>query len=468
MKSITKISVLFLCLFVASFTLQATVITNQWVHIESKLNRLHLDVQWGKKEAGTPIWMFTPNTSNAQHWKLESAGGGYYYIKSRRSGLYLDVQGGSRKSGAFIWQYGKNGTDAQKWKPVPAGGGYYYLKAKVSGLYLDVRGGNTAPKTRVWQHPLNRTNAQKWRFKSLDGASDKITLPENLRPAFENIPVWRLQLRVKTNGSDKANTDSEVYVQLNSRGGRYYLDKGGNDREKNQVDTYDIVDAGVKSIRDIQFLKLGINGNDGWCVRSVELLVNNTPLPIYKKVFSNCHWLDGNSGSGPTYMISSRTLRSSAGWKHLTSNKSIWLPPSVIRRADLEKMVECYVGHMMNTQPKLSKLEFGKKFGRAYVEAKRAGSNKLHFDLDLKYDAPVDLETDVDFDLVLNCNNNQIDLKAQSVRAAVNVPVLSSILNVFRANFMKMNLGNFNFQTSQVPFCPRINVTSNGDVKLGI
>ena len=35
----------------------------------------------------------------------------------------------------------------------------------------------------------------------------RYNLPDHLRPAFENMPVWRLQLRVKTGNRKHANTE---------------------------------------------------------------------------------------------------------------------------------------------------------------------------------------------------------------------------------------------------------------------
>lgn len=295
----------------------------------------------------------------------------------------------------------------------------------------------------------------------------RYNLPDHLRPAFESMPVWRLQLRVKTSGIKNANTDSEVYVKLTpSKSSIYYLDRAGDDREKNKVNTYDILDPNIRTMRDIKMLQLMIKGNDGWCVKSIEILVNDVNLPVFSKRFKSCQWLDGNSHNGPSLYISGKQLRKHRGWRFTSRNKAIWLPPTIIKRATLEQMVESYVGHMMNTVPAMRKLEFGKKYGRAYVEAKKVGADKLHFDLDLAYHKVVDIETDVDFDLVIGCNNNKIKLQAQSVKAKVNIPIVSRLVRIFKSNFAKMNMGNFNFGNSNVPFCPSIKVTNSGDIAL--
>ena len=293
----------------------------------------------------------------------------------------------------------------------------------------------------------------------------RFNLPDHLRPAFESMPVWRLQLRVKTSGIKNANTDNEVYVKLTSKKSSiYFLDNAGDDREKNKVNTYDILDPNIRTMRDIRMLQMKIKGTDGWCVKSIEILVNDVNVPVFSKSFRTCQWLDGNDHDGPTLYFSGSNLRKHPGWKYTSKNKAIWLPPSIIKRATLEQMVESYVGHMMNTNPDMKKLEFGKKYGRAYVEAKKVSANKLHFDLDLAYHKGIDFETDVDFDLVVKCSNNKINLKAESVKAKLNIPVVSRLVRVFKSNFAKMNMGNFSFGNSNVPFCPTIKVNNGGDI----
>lgn len=295
----------------------------------------------------------------------------------------------------------------------------------------------------------------------------RYNLPDHLRPAFESMPVWRLQLRVKTSGIKNANTDNEVYAQLtNAESSKFYLDRAGDDREKNKVNTYDILDPNIRTMRDIKMLKLMINGTDGWCVQSVEILVNDVSKPVYSKRYKTCQWLDGNDHEGPVLYISGKNLRKHPGWRYTSQNKAIWLPPTIIERVKLEQMVESYVGHMMNTHPDMRKLEFGKKYGRSYVEAKKAGPNTLHFDLDLAYHKGIDIATDVDFDLVVRCSNNKISLNAQSVKAKVNIPIVSRLVRLFKSNFAKMNMGNFNFGNSNVPFCPSIKISNTGDILL--
>jgi hypothetical protein len=501
MKALIRISVLLILLVTMVNNVHAAFKTNKWYFIESQVNGLNLDVKMGSKKSGTPIWMYTPNKTNAQQWMLVDAGRGYYYIKSRLNGMYLDVRGGSKSPKAIIWNHPKNGTDAQKWKLTSAGGGYYYIKSKVSGLYLDVKGGGKVKKTPVWQYGFNKSKSQKWKLKPVktktkdrrtkrqtttqgDATSAKnpvdyskakiagrYNLPDEYRPSFENVAVWRLQLRVKTSTVKNADSDSKLQVRFtNKTSSIYYLNNGGNDREKNKTDTYEILDPNIKTIGDIKFMKFLIKGNDAWCISKIELLVNGAPVPIFRKSYTGRKCIDGDAAPGPGLYISGSTLRNSATWKHSNSNRAIWLPPSIIKRITLENMVESYVGHMMYADPEMrnNDLAYGYKNGNRYVEATKKAANKLHFDLDLKSHYGIDFEVDVDFDLVIKCQNNKLSLTAESVKGEADIPIISSILNLFGSCFHKMDMGNFNFGNSNLEFCPRVKVTNVGDVTLSL
>jgi hypothetical protein len=84
----------------------------------------------------------------------------------------------------------------------------------------------------------------------------------------------------------------------------------------------------------------------------------------------------------------------------------------------------------------------------------------------LAYTNGPDMETDVDFDLVVNCQNNRLSLNAENVKAELNVPVISRLVRLFKSDFAKMKMGNFNFANSSVPFCPNIRVMNNGDISI--
>lgn len=467
---------LFSCVYLATaLHVKAQPTTGQWYEIESKLNKLHLDVQGGSKNAKTTIWMFTPNTTAAQHWMLESADGGYYYIKSKVSGLYLDVKGGNKAAKTPIWQYPLNRTDAQKWKPIPAGGGYYYLQSKLSKLYLDVQGGRKTARTPVWQYPLNRTDAQKWKFKRLGPTIDgttlriengKFVLPEHLQPAFEDVAVWQISIKVRTNDSKNAGSDSEVYVQLrNGADSKFYLDRGGDDRERGKTNVYRVIDPGIRTISDIKFLRLGIEDTDGWQLNLVELYINGNRLPVFYKNFWGGRWLDKNSDHPSQLMVSSRVLRAHKHWRHSLTTKGIWWPPAEITQSMLESMIESYIGHQMNADPRLSRLEYGKRKGRSHVELKYDTPERFHVDLDLKakINNSPDIPVDVDFKLYADCSGGRVSFSIRNAKAEADVPGLTSLLNLLNLDFHKRKLDDINI-VAPVPICPSMQLTRSGNI----
>ena len=148
-----------------SLSTYAQIKPNTWYYLESKVNRLHLDVPGHSKKARTEVWMWKNNNSYNQQWMFIPAGHGWYFIKNRNSGLYLDVKMSSKKAGTYIWQYPLNKTNAQKWYLIPTKDGYYHIRSRVSGYYLDVKHSGKTIRTKVWQFPLNYTDAQKWKLK---------------------------------------------------------------------------------------------------------------------------------------------------------------------------------------------------------------------------------------------------------------------------------------------------------------
>jgi phospholipase C len=48
-----------------------------------------LDVQWASTSPGTPLWQYDPNTTSAQQFSFEDAGGGFFYIRTHTGDLYL-------------------------------------------------------------------------------------------------------------------------------------------------------------------------------------------------------------------------------------------------------------------------------------------------------------------------------------------------------------------------------------------
>lgn len=238
------------------------------------------------------------------------------------------------------------------------------------------------------------------------------------KPAFEDVAIYRIQLKVKTNTIKNADTDDPVWVQLNSTDDPFYLNLGGNDREKGQTDIYDILSSNVNRIRDIKMIKMGISGNDGWNFREIELIVNG--VGIYKKVFSSAgQWIDSDNKSHPkTYTASTKTLRNYTNWNYNSLTNHIYKGPAMIPVSMIKSFVESAVG---NSLFKVKEITWGHRSGREYVAVKRINEHTLRFDLDLTYkiNNMPDPELDVDFDLVFSCDNGVIRTTVENYKSRV-------------------------------------------------
>lgn len=226
------------------------------------------------------------------------------------------------------------------------------------------------------------------------------------RPDFKDVSICRLQIQVKTNSFDGAQTDDPVSVRLNTRDNPFYLNLSHNDRERNRTDTYDVLTPYVNKIKDIQFIQMKIHGSDGWNVREIKLIVNN--VTIYTRKFSNGYWLDtDNSKRQDVLYIPVREMKKSPNYRYNNVTGNIWRGPTMVPKSFIDDLVESSVGNALRDVKKVS---WGKKQGKYYISSKRINDNTLRFDLDLSYDvtgAP-NVEIDVDFDLVFTCENGVV------------------------------------------------------------
>lgn len=119
-------------------------------------NGMVLDVYANGKTSGTKVWVYKPNNTDAQKWKLvrvaKSPSGIKYdppeiapfeIIPLGAPNLRLDVKGASQSNGASIQLYKSNNTNAQRWVFLDTGDGYVRLMNCASGKVLDLKdGGN--------------------------------------------------------------------------------------------------------------------------------------------------------------------------------------------------------------------------------------------------------------------------------------------------------------------------------------
>ncbi len=305
---------------------------------------------------------------------------------------------------------------------------------------------------------------------------------QGLRPAgatsttIENDPVYRLQMRVKTANVKDANTDDSVKVSLGSLPGTW-LDLSIDDRERGKTNLYDINllntgSNGVK-IRDLRSLNISKTGSDGWCIETIELLVNGRV--IYKTTFPGGQWLDNSKGLKRSLIIGSRALRANAKWKQYTSPG----PSFLIKRLELEQRIESIIGHHIHAD---KRVKWGKLYGRG-VEVSYVNSKTLHVDLDLMLDVKgLKSGLDFDFDILVSSRNGAIDLTVTNFKTRIGSKIYKAILaaNGFLGGSdkgdlkrlitsqVRNSLGGRPVSVSTGDFTLTAKVTSAGDLRLGL
>ncbi|MCB0705911.1 MAG: RICIN domain-containing protein [Saprospiraceae bacterium] len=142
LKFISLLSFVFCLGFVSKSNAQ--IAHGQIVYLQSASNEsVYLSPRNGAVNVGALVAVHELNASTkaACSWKLEKAGGDYFYLRNVKTGLYLDVQGGAAKSWSPMIQNGKSAKDSQKFQFVPSHReGLHYLHSKLgSGLCLDLK-----------------------------------------------------------------------------------------------------------------------------------------------------------------------------------------------------------------------------------------------------------------------------------------------------------------------------------------
>lgn len=255
--------------------------------------------------------------------------------------------------------------------------------------------------------------------------TDVISDPSS--PSWEDIPVFRAQIKIRTADKSDAGQDDGVKIRLNN-GNETWLDSGSDDFERGQTHMYDLLQfnaagaASLTKLRDIQFMEISKTGSDGWCLTDAELIINGRS--IYKINFPGGKWLDNSGGARLSTTIDGATMRASAEWRSYTAPN----PSPVLARAELESRIEAIIGHFTHGRG----VGLGQVFGGRAVEVTRAGDNMIHVDLDMEaaVDNFPDPELDVDFDIEFQSANNQIQVSVKNVKADLHSTLASVLLKI--------------------------------------
>lgn len=232
--------------------------------------------------------------------------------------------------------------------------------------------------------------------------------PDIPRPAnFEDVGVFRIQLTFTTADISDAGTDDGVAVQLNGSMPGFYLNLAKDDRERNSVETYDIITPSVKTIKDIKFIQISKGGSDGWAIKKAELRINNKLIYVYQNQFGPV-WLDNSVPHTNTLMISSEEIRRSSLWNYNGDRSNIQISPSHYNHDELKEITESFWGNYLHS---VQHVEWGDydnnntQFGDD-AELKKSTQNNTTMSVDLDFKEPhtINLEIDVDYEMVLTCS----------------------------------------------------------------
>ncbi len=280
-------------------------------------------------------------------------------------------------------------------------------------------------------------------------------------PALESYAVWRMQVKFHTGTSSNDGTDNRVWVMFN--GLPYFLDRGGNDREPGQWDSYDVAPSlvGVSRISDINWFIVGKGGTDGWAYDRVQIFINGDAAPIFDS--TGRVWLDAASGDTASKVYSSTTLRANGSW---VLGRQGALIPTTISAPSLENMIEGLIGHLKIMYAPGTYWPSDNGNGE-WVTVTRRNTTTAAVDLDLAYSASCDFlidwcpdpAIDVDFDLGVSCSNGKLRLDVRNIVVDVDlawwVDVLSlSLLDNLFELAINSALGNISLSLG-TPICPR-------------
>ncbi len=149
------------------------VFLKQYDESDSKTERMTFSVvgrnnvcMWGAKGTG------------ALNYTEADIEDGVYYIKNVNSGLYMDVENGSTANGANIRQWSYNGCDAQKFKIQSLGNGYYSILTGATGYTsgVDVTAGGFENGVNIEQWEYWGGDMQQFKIvKNADGSYSFLT-----------------------------------------------------------------------------------------------------------------------------------------------------------------------------------------------------------------------------------------------------------------------------------------------------
>lgn len=167
-----------------------------------------------------------------------------------------------------------------------------------------------------------------------------LSAPASAATAIETMPLWRVQVRIKTASTDDGKTTGTPAVRLNpTQAGVWWLYTPPTHLTQGRVYTYDLRPLATPA--EITMLRIGVDGDNKWCLEKVELLLNNRPA--FADSTPRCV---GAGGINIDY--SWPTLRNSSAWRNYGAPPPL---PSGLNAADLQAIVTDVTGAALRARP---------------------------------------------------------------------------------------------------------------------
>eukprot|EP00833_Pecoramyces_ruminatium_P014268 jgi/Orpsp1_1/1188300/evm.model.d7180000063732.1 len=144
-----------------------------WYTIKNTGSNKYLQVNYGRASDSANVVI----GSDAQKWKLQNVGDGYFTLVTMYGDYMLDIAMGEDKDGSNAQIYSSYGGDAQQFSLIKTTKDNVYIigtKVSESGKVLDVEKASTAEGSNVlqWTNGGEKSN-QTWIFESVSAPSEE-------------------------------------------------------------------------------------------------------------------------------------------------------------------------------------------------------------------------------------------------------------------------------------------------------
>lgn len=224
--------------------------------------------------------------------------------------------------------------------------------------------------------------------------AEVLTLPRCVvTQKLNDIGVFRAQLRIRVANVSNGGTDGRVAVALQA--GPFNIPTGSYTGLKTAIDdleagsdvTYDLIQDGITTLRDITRIGVYTGSTDAFCVSQIQLIVNTAVAfdRTWGNTAATCQWVDGYTA----IFISHDELRASP---QFTNFQSPIMSP-VVETDELESRLAALVGTLIferldvdwrSPGVTVSRLSNNAVRGNIYLESTSFGGPDIDLQLDVQ------------------------------------------------------------------------------------